>query len=187
MSDYWYVIHTYSGHENKVKASLEKRIHAMGLDDEVEEILVPTQEVTEIKDGKKSTSEKIFFPGYILINTPKELHPEQPNEKDQKIWHLIKDTSGVMGFLGTGLRLTPLDEEEIEQILSYSEEGGASTPVEIDFEVGDKVKVIDGPFEGFPGEISEIDEERRKLQMMISIFGRNTPVELEFYQIELIS
>lgn len=187
MSDYWYVIHTYSGHENKVKVSLEKRIHAMGLDDEVDEILVPTQEITEIKDGKKETSEKIFFPGYILINTARELHPEQPNEKDQKIWHLIKDTSGVMGFLGTGLRLTPLDEEEIEQILSYSEEGGASTPVEIDFEVGDKVKVIDGPFEGFPGKISEIDEERRKLRVMISIFGRNTPVELEFYQIELIS
>jgi transcriptional antiterminator NusG len=187
MSSYWYVIHTYSGHENKVKVNLEERIQALGLDDEVREILVPTQEVTEIKNGKKKTSKKIFFPGYILINTARELHPELPNEEDQRIWHLIKDTSGVMGFVSTGLKLTPLNEEEVENILNYSKEGGAKAPVEIDFEVGDKIKVIDGPFEGFPGEINEIDEQRRKLRVMISIFGRNTPVELEFYQVELIS
>lgn len=159
----------------------------MGMDDDVCEILVPTREVTEIKNGKKKTSKKIFFPGYILINTPRELHPEQPNEKDQKIWHMIRGTSGVMGFVGTGLRLTPLDDKEVEHILSYSKEGGASAPIEIEFSVGDKVKVIDGPFTGFPGEINSINEEKRKLRLMISIFGRQTPVELEFYQVELIS
>lgn len=187
MSGYWYVIHTYSGHENKVKANLEERIRAMGMDDEVCEILVPTQEITEIKNGKKKTTRKIFFPGYILVNTSRELHPEQPNEEDQKIWHMIKNTPGVMGFVGAGLKLTPLDEEEVEHILNYSKDGGASAPVEIDFKVGDKVKVIDGPFTGFPGEISGIDEERKKLRLMISIFGRHTPVELEFYQVELLS
>lgn len=187
MSGYWYVIHTYSGHENKVRANLEERIRSMGMGDDVCEILVPIQEVTEIKDGKKKVSKKIFFPGYILINTSRELHPEQPNEKDQKIWHMIRSIPGVIGFVGTGLKLTPLDEEEVENILNYSKNGGASASVEIDFKVGDKVKVIDGPFTGFPGKISGIDQERRKLRVMISIFSRNTPVELEFYQVELVS
>jgi len=186
MAGYWYVIHTYSGHENKVKANLEERVRAMEMDDYIHEILVPTQEVTEIKNGKKKTSKKIFFPGYILINTSIELHPEQPNEEDQKIWHMIKNTPGVMGFVGAGTKLTPLDEEEVEHILNYSKES-TKPAVEVNFKVGDNVKVIEGPFTGFPAEINDIDKEKGTVHLMISIFGRNTPVELEFHQVELIS
>lgn len=187
MSGYWYVIHTYSGHENKVKTNLEERIQALGMDDDICEVLVPTQEVTEIKDGKKRTTKKIFFPGYILVNTSKELHPEQPNEQDQRIWHLITNCSGVMGFVGSGSKLTPLDEKEVEHILNYSKDDSESTVVEIDFEIEDRVKVVDGPFTGFAGKINHIDKEKKELRLMISIFGRQTPVELEFRQVELIA
>ena len=187
MPGYWYVIHTYSGHEKKVKDNLEQRIKVMGMSEEILQILVPTQEVAEIKNGKKKVYMKTFFPGYILVQTAMELHPERPNEIDQKIWHTISNIPGVMGFVGSGTTPTPLDEEEVQNILQVSkgEEQKKTAPV-ITFVVGDKVKVIDGHFTGFPGEVNKIDQEKEKLTVMISIFGRSTPVELEFFQVEKI-
>jgi len=187
MDGYWYVIHTYSGHEKKVKGNLEQRIKVMGMTDEVLQILIPTQQVAEVKDGKKRVYSKTFFPGYILVQTTIELHPESPNEKDQKIWHTIKEIPGVMGFVGSGMTPTPLSEEEVQNILQFTkDEEEQKTPPVVTFVVGDKVKVTDGHFIGFPGEVSKIDQEKQKLIVMISIFGRSTPVELEFFQVEKI-
>ena len=185
MTGYWYVVHTYSGHERKVKDNLEQRIKAMGMSEEILQILIPTQEVAEVKNGKKRVYVKTFFPGYILVQTSIELHPENPNERDQKIWHTIREIPGVMGFVGSGMTPTPLNEEEVQNILQVSkgEEKPKTAPV-ITFVLGDKVKVIDGHFTGFPGEVSKIDQEKQKLTVMISIFGRSTPVELEFFQVE---
>jgi transcriptional antiterminator NusG len=159
----------------------------MGMSEEILQILVPTQEVAEIKNGKKRIYVRTFFPGYILVRTAIKLHPESPNERDQKIWHTIKEIPGVMGFVGSGMVPTPLGEEEVQNILqvSRSEEQQKTAPV-ITFVVGDKVKVIGGHFTGFPGEVSKIDQEKQKLTVMISIFGRSTPVELEFFQVEKI-
>lgn len=187
MAGYWYVIHTYSGHERKVKDNLEQRIKAMGMSEDILQILIPTQEVAEIKNGKKRVYMKAFFPGYILVQTAMELHSESPNERGQKIGHTIREIPGVMGFVGSGMTPTPLDEEEVQNILQVSkgEEQQKTAPV-ITFVVGDKMKVIDGHFTGFPGEVSKIDQEKQKLTVMISIFGRSTPVELEFFQVEKI-
>ena len=187
MAGFWYVIHIYSGHENKVKANLEQRIRAMDMSEEIIQVFVPTQEVAEIKDGKKRVYTKTFFPGYILVQTATELHPESLSEKYQKVWYTIKNTPGVMGFVGSGSNPTPLDEAEVQNILQASEgkEELKQTPV-MTFVAGDKVEVIDGHFTGFPGEVSKIDHERQKLTVMISIFGRSTPVELEYFQVERI-
>jgi transcriptional antiterminator NusG len=187
MDGYWYVIHTYSGHEKKVKDNLEQRVKAIGMADEILRIFIPTQQVAEVKNGKKRVYMKTFFPGYILVQTAKELHPETPSERDQKIWHTINEIPGVMGFVGSGTTPTPLNKEEVQNILQVSkgEEEQKTAPV-ITFAVGDKVKVTDGHFIGFPGEVSSIDQEKQKLIVMISIFGRSTPVELEFFQVEKI-
>ena len=187
MAGYWYVVNTYYGHERKVRDNLEQRIKVMGMSEEILQILVPTQEVAEIKNGKKRIYVRTFFPGYILVQTAIELHPETANERDQKIWHTIKEIPGVMGFVGSGMIPTPLGEEEVQNILQVSkgEEQPKTAPV-ITFVVGDKVKVIGGHFTGFPGEVSKIDQEKQKLTVMISIFGRSTPVELEFFQVEKI-
>jgi transcriptional antiterminator NusG len=172
----WYVIHAYSGHEQKVKLNLEQRLIALGLDEEDFSIFVPTQEVAQVKDGKKRISVRTFFPGYVLISL-KELGKE--------IWHLVRSTPGVINFVGSGSNPTPLREEEVENILQVTQSKEKPTPV-VSYTVGDKVKVIDGPFTGFPGEVDEVDEERQKIRLMISIFGRSTPVELEFFQVEKI-
>jgi len=185
MPGFWYVIHTYSGHENKVKANLEQRIRAMGMSEQILQVLIPTQKVAEVKNGKKRTYVKTFFPGYILVQTAVQLRPSTPSDEDQKIWYTIRNTPGVMGFVGSGSNPIPLDEKEVENILQVSEgkEDEEEAPV-VTFVVGDKVKVIDGHFAGFPGEVSEIDQESQKLVAMISIFNRTTPVELDFVQVE---
>ncbi len=159
----------------------------MDMSEEIIQVLVPTQEVAEIKDGKKKIYTKTFFPGYILVQTATELHPESLSEKDQKVWYTIKNTPGVMGFVGSGSNPTPLGEADVQNILQASEgkEELKPTPV-MTFVVGDKVEVIDGHFTGFPGEVNKIDHERQKLTVMISIFGRSTPVELEYFQVERI-
>ncbi len=187
MPGFWYVIHTYSGHENKVKANLEERIRALNLEEDILEVLIPTQEVAELKDGKRRVTTRTFFPGYVLVKTSQEIHPDEPSDEQLRVWYTIRNTPGVMRFVGSGTHPAPLDESEVETILRFSEgkEEQKPTPV-LSYAVGDKVKVIDGPFAGFPGEVNSIDEEKQKLRLMISIFGRATPVELEFFQVERV-
>jgi transcriptional antiterminator NusG len=177
MTASWYVLHTYSGHENRVKLNLEQRVRTMEMSESLEQILVPTQQVTEIKDGKKKTSTKISFPGYVLIKM---------NLSDE-LWYVVRNTPGVMGFVGGGTNPTPLEDEEVENILSSGERRAQEEAKRaFEFSVGDRVKVIDGPFTGFSGLVDELNEEKSKLRLMISIFGRSTPVELEFHQVEKV-
>lgn len=170
----WYALHTYSGHENRVKSNLEQRALAMGLAEQVSEILVPTQEVTEIKGGKRKTSVKTSFPGYVLVKM----------ELNDELWYVVKSTPGVMGFVGTSSQPTPLQDYEVEEIVNTAERGIEEAKMIIDISIGDNAKIIDGPFTGFSGVVDEINEEKSKLKLMISIFGRTTPVELEFFQVE---
>jgi transcriptional antiterminator NusG len=175
MATAWYVLHTYSGHENRVKTTLEQRVRAMQMEDKLDQILVPTQEVAEIKGGKRKVSLKTSFPGYVLVQM----------DLDDDLWYVVKSTPGVMGFVGTGKDPIPLSDEEVEDILTSTErEPGEELKQLIDISIGDKAKVIEGPFTGFSGVVDEINEEKSKLKLMISIFGRSTPVELEFFQVE---
>lgn len=175
MATAWYVLHTYSGHENRVKMTLEQRVRAMQMEDKLHQVLVPTQEVAEIKGGKRKVSLKTSFPGYVLAQM----------DLDDDLWYVVKSTPGVMGFVGTGKDPIPLSDEEVEDILTSTErEPGEEVKQLIDISIGDKAKVIEGPFTGFSGVVDEINEEKSKLKLMISIFGRSTPVELEFFQVE---
>ncbi|MBD3180888.1 transcription termination/antitermination factor NusG [Candidatus Poribacteria bacterium] len=177
MSSAWYVLHTYSGHENRVKLTLEQRILERQMQEKLNQVLVPTQEVAEIKNGKRKVSSKISFPGYVFVKM----------ELDDELWYIVKNTPGVMGFVGMGNEPTPLGDEEVEDILKATEEGPSEEYKQaIDIAVGDKAKIVDGPFTGFSGVVDEINEDKSKLKLMISIFGRSTPVELEFFQIEKI-
>jgi len=177
MTASWYVLHTYSGHENRVKLNLEQRVRTMEMSENLEQILVPTQQVTEIKDGKKKTSTKISFPGYVLIKM----------DLSDELWYVVRNTPGVMGFVGSGTNPTPLEDEEVENILSSGERRAQEDAKRaFEFSIGDRVKVIDGPFTGFSGLVDELNEEKSKLRLMISIFGRSTPVELEFHQVEKV-
>ncbi len=174
MAEAWYALHTYSGHENRVKVSLEQRADAMGMAEKVVQIFVPTQEVTEIKGGKRKVSVKTSFPGYVLVRM----------DLSDELWYVVKSTPGVMGFVGTSSQPTPLRDEEVEEIINIAERGPEETKHLTDLSVGDNAKIIDGPFTGFSGVVDEINEEKSKLKLMISIFGRSTPVELEFFQVE---
>ena len=175
MANAWYVLHTYSGHENRVKINLEQRVRSMGMSENLDQILVPTQQVTEIKDGKKKTLTKTSFPGYVLVKM----------DLNDELWYVVRSTPGVMGFVGGNNNPTPLEEEEVENIISGGEKRSRDEAKQkFDFSVGDKVNVIEGPFTGFSGTIDELNEEKSKLRLMISIFGRSTPVELEFHQVE---
>jgi len=171
----WYVLHTYSGHENRVKSNLEQRVRAMGMENKVSQIFVPTQEVAEIKGGKRKVSTKTSFPGYVLVKM----------DLDNELWYVVKSTPGVMGFVGTSTQPTPLEEKEVSDILRSAErEPGEEVKQVIDFSIGDKAKIIEGPFTGFSGVVDDINTEKSKLRLLISIFGRSTPVELEFFQVE---
>jgi transcriptional antiterminator NusG len=175
MAEAWYALHTYSGHENRVKINLEQRAQNMGVAERVIQILVPTQEVTEIKAGKRKKVVKTSFPGYVLVRM----------DLNDELWYLVKNTPGVMGFVGTGLHPTPLRDEEVDEIISIAEHGPSEEARQIiDLSIGDSAKIIDGPFTGFSGVVDEISDEKSKLKLMISIFGRSTPVELEFFQVE---
>ena len=176
MSKQWYVIHTYSGHENKVKVSLEERLNAAGLHDRVGQILVPTEDVVEIKGGKRRVSSRKFFPGYLLIEM----------EMGDDIWYVIKDTPKVTGFLGGDKTPTPLLDEEVAQIQEHMRGETAEPKPKMHLDLGENVRVIDGPFTNFTGVIREVNPERGKLKVMVSIFGRATPVELEFLQVERV-
>ena len=168
----WYVIHCYSGYENKVRHNLEQRIETMGMKDKIFDVVIPTQEEIEVKDGKRRTVERHIFPGYVLVNM---LLTEES-------WYVVRNTPGVTGFVGMGNNPTPLRPEEVAQIVKRME---AEAPtVKVTFKVGERVRIIDGPFNDFRGVVSEIDMERTKVRVMVSFFGRETPVELDFLQVE---
>jgi transcriptional antiterminator NusG len=168
----WYVVHTYSGHEKKVKANLEKRIESIGMEDKIKEILVPTEEKVRKTRGKKKVVDKKIFPGYILVRML----------MNDKTWYVVRNTPGVTGFVSSGTKPLPLQKAEIDHILSGM--GLNKQEITIDFEVGDKVMVTDGPFEEFIGIVQEIHPQQQKVKVMVSMFGRETPVELDFDQVE---
>jgi len=168
----WYVIHCYSGYENKVRHNLEQRIETMGMKDKIFDVVIPTQEEIEVKDGKRRTVERHIFPGYVLVNMA----------LTEESWYVVRNTPGVTGFVGMGNNPTPLRAEEVAQIVKRME---AEAPtVKVTFKVGERVRIIDGPFNDFRGVVSEIDMERTKVRVMVSFFGRETPVELDFLQVE---
>jgi len=172
---HWYVIHTYSGYENKVKANLERRVASMGMQDKIFRVFVPTEEEIEFKDGKKKITKKKVFPGYVLV--------EMVMSDDS--WYVVRNTPGVTGFVGSGSKPIPLEPDEVRAILKQL--GFDEAKPKVAFSVGDVVRVISGPFENFDGRIEEVNVERGKLRVSISMFGRETPVELDFEQVEKIS
>ena len=176
MTARWYVIHVYSGFENKVAQSIREQAAQKHLDDMFDQVLVPTEEVVRMRRGAKVRSDRKFFPGYVLIKM----------ELTDETWHLVKDTPKVTGFLGTGGRgkPSPISEAETQRILRQVQEGVERPKPSITFDVGEQVRVSDGPFTSFNGTVEEIDEERARLKVAVSIFGRSTPVELEYAQVE---
>src|SRR6266700_265494 len=166
----WYILHAYSGFERKVRESIESRITAFGLKDRVGRVMIPTEPVTEIVNGKKRTVERVFLPGYVLVEM----------ELDNNLWHVLKDTPKVTGFLGTGDKPVALSEEEVSSILFRSEVAKEKPRLKIKFEKSEQVRITDGPFANFNGVVDEINEDRETLKVMVTIFGRSTPVELEF-------
>jgi transcriptional antiterminator NusG len=174
MSKAWYVVHTYSGFEAKVKSSIEERAKTLGLQEKITQILVPTEEVVELRNGKKRTSTRKFFPGYILVEM----------DLDDDTWHLVKDTPKVTGFVGDKQKPSPITEEEVGLIRTQMDEGTAPAKREAAYQKGESVRIIDGPFVSFTGTVEEVNVDQGKLKVMVSIFGRATPVELDFLQVE---
>ena len=172
----WYAVHTYSGHEQKAKRYLESAIVNAGLEAKFGQVLVPTEEVTEMKQGKRSTTTKKFLPSYILVEV----------ELDKVTQDLVVSTPGVTNFVGGGGKPRSLRPAEVERIVGQINRSRTEEPSDIPFQAGDTVKVIDGPFQDFSGTISEVNMERRKVKVMVSIFGRPTPVELDFLQVEIV-
>jgi len=168
----WYVVHCYSGYENKVRYNLEQRIEIMGMKDKIFDIVVPTEEEIEVREGKRRTVERRVFPGYILVNMI----------LTEESWYVVRNTPGVTGFVGMGNTPTPLRPEEVAQIIKRME---AEAPrIKVTFRPGERVRIVDGPFNDFRGTVSEIDMERAKVRVMVNFFGRETPVELDFLQVE---
>ena len=175
MSKKWYVIHVFSGSEKKVSQSIEEQIISKNMQDLIEEVLVPTEEVVEMKGGQKRTSERKFFPGYVLVNM----------ELDDETWHLVKETPRVMGFIGGKAdRPAPISDKEADIILQRVQDSGEMPRPKTMFEAGEMVRVTDGPFNDFNGTVEEVNYDKSKLRVAVSIFGRSTPVELDFTQVE---
>jgi len=176
MAKRWYVVHVYSGFEKKIAQQVKEQAAQKGLADLVDEVLVPAEDVVEVRRGQKVNAERKFFPGYVLVKM----------ELTDQTWHLIKDTPKVTGFLGTKTRPSPITESEAERILKQSAEGVERTRPAVLFEVGEQVRVADGPFTSFNGTVEEVDEEKGRVKVSVSIFGRSTPVELEYGQVEKV-
>ncbi len=170
----WYVIHAYSGFEQKVASSIEEQAEQAGMADMFEQVLVPVEEVVEVRRGSRVAAERKFFPGYVLAKM----------EMTDETWHLVKNTPKVTGFLGSGGRPSPITNAEAERILHQVQEGIDRPKPSILFEIGEQVRVCDGPFNSFNGTVEDVDEERARLKVAVSIFGRATPVELEYSQVE---
>lgn len=172
----WYVLHVYSGFENKVAEAIKDKAKKKGLEDKVEDIMVPKEEVIEIKRGQKVNTERKVFPGYVLAKI----------DMNDDVWHMIKDTPKVTGFLGAANKPAPISEKEAARLIQQLQEGVERPKSAINFDIGEDVKVAEGPFQGFNGSVEEVDVERSKLKVSVSIFGRATPVELEFGQVEKV-
>jgi transcriptional antiterminator NusG len=173
----WYIIHAYSGFERKVRESLESRIAAFGLQNKIGRIMIPTEPVTELRNGKKYTIERVFLPGYVLIEM----------DLDNDLWHVIKNTPRVTGFLGTGDNPVALSEQEVSSILFRSDVSKDKPTLKIKFDKGEQVRINEGPFANFTGAVDEINEDKQTLKVMVSIFGRSTPVEIEFSQVDKVT
>ncbi|HLG39207.1 MAG TPA: transcription termination/antitermination protein NusG [Chitinophagaceae bacterium] len=171
----WYAIHVLSGHEKKVKSYLENEIAHVGLGDKIAQILIPSEEVTEMKEGKRRVKNKVFFPGYMLVEMA----------LDKEAQHLVLNTPGVTNFVGPKNQPQALRKDEIDRILGRVEESVGKEVLDVPFRLGDPIKVTDGPFTDFTGFVEEINKEKKKVKVMVSIFGRSTPVELDFLQVEL--
>lgn len=182
MTKKWYVIHTHSGFEHRVKAALEDRILTDSLEDIIDKILLPVEEVTEIRKGKKMTAKKKFLPGYLFVHIETDENGEIPNQT----WHMIRNIPKVTSFVGSGVKPSPLSEREVESIIAQIETGTIKPKPEVRFSRGDKVRVTDGPFSNFSGLVDEINDDQETLKVMVSIFGRSTPVKLKFTQVESI-
>ena len=174
MTKHWYVVQVYSGFEDKVEGMLRENAERAGHADQFGEIMVPREEVVELKDGQKVTSQRKFFPGYIMVEM----------ELNDETWHVVKDTRQVSGFLGSGGRPRPVPQSQVDQLRQQIEEGIERPKPKVLFDVGEAVRVIDGPFASFNGVVEEVDEEKAKLKVSVSIFGRPTPVELDYVQVE---
>ena len=168
----WYVVHSYSGYENKVKKNLEQRIESMGMQDQIFQVIVPTEEEVEIRDGHRRTTRRRVFPGYLLVDMI----------LNDDSWYVVRNTPGVTGFVGSGTKPTPLRQEEVDKILKRME--SEAPRVRVTFREGQRVRIIEGPFADFIGTVDELDVDRGKVRVLVSFFGRETPVELDFLQVE---
>ena len=176
MAKDWYVVHTYSGFEKFVAESIRQRSYELNIQDQIGKIIIPTEGIVEIKDGRKVVSTKRSYPGYILVEM----------EMTDENWHIIRETPKVTGFVGSGKRPTPLNKEEVNQIVEHMETTSEKPKPKHSFEKGEAVRIIDGPFFNFNGIVEEVNQERNTLKVLVTIFGRSTPVELEFLQVEKI-
>ncbi|MFP3866961.1 MAG: transcription termination/antitermination protein NusG [Desulfobacteraceae bacterium] len=176
MAQKWYIVHTYSGFEKQVKQSLEERSRAQGMENLITEVLVPTEQVEEIVKGERRITSRKFYPGYIMVRM----------ELNDDTWHLVNDTPKVTGFLGSRTEPVAIPDAEAEKILTQMREGALKPKPKVKFEVGDRVRVIEGPFSNFNGVVDEVKAEKGRVRVMISVFGRSTPVEFEFFQLEKI-
>jgi transcriptional antiterminator NusG len=174
MSMQWFIIHTYSGFEKKVKESLESRVAAFGLQDKIGQVLIPTEDVVEVRGGKKVVSPRMFYPGYVLVEM----------EMDDYTWHVVRSTPRVTGFVGTGQTPTPLSDEEVQNILHRAATPSDRPKPKLVFERNEQVRIVDGPFANFTGVVEEVNADRSTLKVSVTIFGRSTPVELDFGQVE---